>query len=137
MVSIVILTGCVSTGPTRSKDIITESFITDIKDDGTKLFIYVANFKAPKIRTNKAAGQGRNNGQQQQPARNVSNIRSDMAERQEQLALEALELKLQITKFCRLGYFVLGNYNQFGSIEIRAECQDSATETDRRLFGQS
>lgn len=96
----------------------------------------MANFKSPKIRSNKPAGQGRNNGQQQQPVRSVSNIRSDMAERQEQLALEALELKLQITGFCRLGYFVLGNYNQFGSVEIRAECQESASETDRKLFGQ-
>lgn len=135
LISILILTGCLSTGPKRSKDIITESFITDIKEDGTKLFVYVANFKASKIRTNKSVGQGRNNGQKQ-PTQSVSNIRSDMAERQEKVALEALELKLQITGFCRLGYFVLGNYNQFGSVEIRAECHESASKTDRKLFGQ-
>jgi hypothetical protein len=134
LLTLLLVTGCVANSNKRPKEIITESFITDIKEDGTKLFIYVANFRAPKIsRPKQAPGQGRN-GQQQQPVQSMSSIRSDIALRQEEIAFEALERKLSINKYCRAGYFVLGNYNQFGSIEIRAECQDSATDVDRRLF---
>lgn len=129
---ITLILGCASTKK-RSKEIVSDSFITDIKENGTKLFVYVANFRTPKIKPQKIGGQGRNNSQQQ-PVKSMSSIRSDIADKQEELTIEALELKLTSTDYCRTGYFVLGNYNQFGSVEIRGECREGASDIDRKLF---
>lgn len=127
-----LLCACVSSGGKRSKELINETFITDIKEDGTKLFIYIANFRPPKMSGGRGRGQGR--GGQQQAVQSLSGLRSDIADIQERIAIDALEEKLRTSLFCRTGYFILSNYNQFGSIEIRAECQEAATESDLRLF---
>lgn len=128
----ILLSACAS-GTKRPKELINETFITDIKEDGTKLFVYIANFRPPKL-SGGGRGQGQGRGRQPQAARSMSSLRSDIAEFQERIAIEALEKKLKNTLYCRTGYFILNNYNQFGSVEIRAECQESATESDYRLF---
>lgn len=130
--ALILSVSCAS-GPKRAKSITNESFLTDIKDNGAKLFIYIANFKgqAPTV----LRGGNHPNGANQQPRRSMSQLRSELALEQEEQAIEALEYKLQTSGYCRQGYFILGNYNQFGSVEIRGECQESATETDKRLFG--
>ena len=124
-----ILTFCssCSTQPKRPKEVRTESFLTDIKEDGTKLFIYIANFTALAASPGRArSAQGRQ--------MSMSSMRSDTAEYHEKLTIDALEYKLLVTGYCRYGYFVLNTYNQFGSVEIRGECQETATDADRKLF---
>ncbi|MCC2606830.1 hypothetical protein [Planctobacterium marinum] len=123
------LTLSCASGPQRAKSITNESFLTDIKENGAKLFVYIANFRgqAPAVH------RGGNNNPA--PPVSMSQLRSEMALRQEEMAIEALEYKLLTSGYCRDGYFILGNYNQFGSVEIRGECQESATDSDKRLFG--
>ena len=112
-----LLTACASANKKRPKQIFNESFLTDIKEDGTKLFIYVANFFGDPGRGSRRTGR-----------------LSSIADVQEEITLEGLELKLRTTRYCRHGYLLLSNYNQFGSVEIRGECQEGATESDRKLF---
>lgn len=133
-IGIILLTAC-ATGPSRSKSITNESFLTDIKENNAKLFVYIANFKSRPITINRQAQGTRATGSAQQPS--MSNLRSEQALEQEEQAIEALEYKLQTSGYCRQGYFILGNYNQFGSVEIRGECQESATEADKQLFGNA
>lgn len=129
-VVVMMLSACAS-GPGRSRNITNESFFTDIKDNDAKLFVYIANFKsAPIIQTRPAPGSNAAPVSRQ----GMSNLRSEVALKQEEEAIEALEYKLLTSGYCRQGYFILGNYNQFGSVEIRGECQESATDTDRKLF---
>ena len=125
-------TGCASKNKTRPKEIITDFFSTDIKENGAKLFIYVANFRPLKI--NRTQTQRQVRGSQQQTVRSMSSIRSDLAERQERLAIKSLEVKFESNGYCRTGYLILNNYTQFDSVEIRGECQESATEADRKLY---
>lgn len=132
--TIALLSAC-ATGPSRSKNITNESFLTDIKENDAKLFVYIANFKSRPVKVDRQMQGMRSSGGQQGQRPSMSSLRSEMALEQEEQAIEALEYKLQTSGYCRQGYFILGNYNQFGSVEIRGECQESATESDKQLFG--
>ena len=127
---VMLQTACSHNNYTRPREILNDTFITNIKEDGTKLFIYIANFRAPQI----SGGRGQGRSAQARPVQSMSSLRSDIAEIQERIAIQAMEQKLRSTLYCRMGYFILNNYNQFGSVEIRAECQEAATESDLRLF---
>lgn len=129
--TIVALSACVSKNRVP-KEIVTDSFLMDIKDDGTKLFIYIANFRGSKPKPKPMGVRIQNN--QPLPSRSASAVRSDQAERQERLAIRAVDFILRQNRYCRAGYLILNSYVEFGTVEIRAECQESATESDRAVF---
>lgn len=57
-----------------------------------------------------------------------------LARRAEKLLKEVAEIKIQETQYCREGYWFLGN-NYYGrKVYIRGECNETATEDDRKAF---
>ena len=101
-------------------------FITSIKADGTKLFVFTSpdygdsgkHYSHPGL----AERQGR--GRQGLAAR----------EQLEKLIIRALDIRISENGYCREGYIELGSYIERGSFEIRGECNDTATQTDRKRF---
>lgn len=126
------LSACASR--TGHSDIVQQQFLTDIKENGSKIFVYIANFKVaqPKNHDQIIDDMTSNNSAKQ----HVRQKQRRSADRQlEEKLTDALEDKIQSTGYCRNGYFVLSQYIEFGSGEIRGECRESATEVDRALFG--
>ncbi|XOV80421.1 MAG: hypothetical protein ACFHVJ_05585 [Aestuariibacter sp.] len=127
---------CLSACASRSghSDIVQQQFLTDIKENDSKIFVYIANFKVARPKSqeqiiNEMAG---NNSAKQ----HVRQKQRQSADRQlEEKLTDALEDKILNTGYCRNGYFVLSQYIDFGSGEIRGECRESATDVDRALFG--
>ena len=48
-----------------------------------------------------------------------------------------LEDELEVSGFCRDGYFLLGRYAGETQKRLRGECKDIATETDRQQFSNT
>lgn len=126
----------------RQQQIVNQQFLTDIKDNGSKLFVFIVNFLQERPSRNQQpglngqGGQGRGGdgrGQSRGSSRNIQ----DLDERLEKSAISALESKLELTGYCREGYFILSNYMERGNIEIRGECKESATAADRKLFSNA
>lgn len=124
------LQSCATSG--RNSDIAQQQFLTDIKENNSKLFVFIASFKVAKLDTNDPLmtrpGTGAKQFSQQKRRQ------SESRELEEKL-IEALDEKIAATGYCREGYFVLNQYIHFGSGEIRGECRESATNVDRELFG--
>ncbi len=122
----------------RQEQITHQQLLTDIKENDSKLFIFIVNFLEGKPR-NEFHQTMQNNSQRQTGSRTASSSRSkqvDLQERLEKRVFDALDYKLEQTGFCRDGYFVLSNYIEFGTAEVRGECKESATDADRKLFAK-
>ncbi|UAA38604.1 hypothetical protein KIH87_18375 [Paraneptunicella aestuarii] len=101
-------------------------FITSIKADGTKLFV----FTSPE--GGKGVGHYSHPGLMERQAPGRQGIAH--RERLQDLIIEALELRLTQNGYCREGYIQLGSYIERGLFEIRGECNEAATDADRKQF---
>ncbi|MBE1298482.1 MAG: hypothetical protein GJ680_01035 [Alteromonadaceae bacterium] len=126
----------------RQQQIVNQQFLTDIKENDSKLFVFIVNFLQERPTRNQQlglsgqGGQGRG-GEGRGQSRGSARSLQDLDEKLEKSAINALESKLELTGYCREGYFILSNYMERGNIEIRGECKESATDADRKLFSNA
>lgn len=134
-----LLTACA--GSYNKKEIVHHEFFTDIKEDGSKLFVYVVNFKLEKARKRSPlADESRNpnrsgQGTQSRAKSRIQEGKSNRNDMEATLVL-SLEDKLASTGYCREGYFILNQYLEFGNGEIRGECRESANKVDKAIFSK-
>jgi len=137
------ITACSHTTPIeRGK----QSFHTKIGNDGSKTFIFGIELSPEVIRDTLKSKQR----ESEQTAQNRSR-RGDERKRQSQSSRrnagkenvfglnkkslqEQLDLLLQQNQYCREGYIELDSFIDTTSAYIRGECNDSATEADRKKF---
>jgi len=120
---------------------ITEYFVTDIKEDGSKQFSYSLIIKMPSKQpkgnvrgghSSVKGGQGgrRNNGVEGS-SKKIKGNNSDMFARIENRFYEMLEAKLAATKFCQVGYLTLDSYIDREKSQLRGECHDQAEQQSK------
>ena len=128
-------------GSYNKKEIVHHEFFTDIKEDNSKLFVYIVNFKLEKARkrsplADESRTSNRNGqGTQSRAKARIQDGKSNRADMEETLII-SLEEKLASTGYCREGYFILNQYLEFGNGEIRGECRESANKVDKAIFGK-
>ncbi|MAZ86859.1 MAG: hypothetical protein CL693_04400 [Cellvibrionaceae bacterium] len=124
--SALILGGC-SSQDKRKRPSLTETFETEITQDGSKRFVYQVSpdrskgGRPPRNRDGKPPSKG---GQM------PSDRSAKIAERTETM----LQEKLAKTEFCQEGHMVLDSFFDRGGYTIRGECRDEASEGDRAKF---
>ncbi len=119
------LSGCSSQDKKRPS--FTETFETEISQDGSKRFVYQVSPDRAK------GGRPPHNRDGKPPSREgqkSSNRATKVAEKTEAL----LQEKLAKTEFCQDGYRVLDSFFERGRYTIRGECRDEASEEDRAKF---
>lgn len=105
-----------------------DKLTTDIKADGLKLFTYQASLVEDKS--------SRENAERPLPHEDHRSRRNHEAMLEvwgEQVVL-GLTKTLEMTGYCREGYFELSRVIESGRGEIRGECKEGATATDRQKF---
>lgn len=118
---LIALSACTS----RSIPEVYGNLLTNIRPDGTKLFMYTSG------RGQRVPGLGG-------PApRSRQDFQRDRREYMMSVLEAGLEQKLEATGFCRTGYIPLGSYVERGIFEIRGECKESASKEDRVIFSQN
>ena len=125
----------------RQQDI-QEIFVTDIKENGLKLFSYSVSMSLPQKEINgKGMGHkgdggmgGGNRGGRKGTGRTD---RESMTSRNKEKINEKLDSKLVETGYCREGYIVLNSYVGKGKSQIRGECKEGATDSDRKKFANA
>lgn len=125
--------------PDRQPNIISESFKTDIKPNGLKLFTYKAYAKIPTSKDGERGMRGPSAGKAGKGERGGSqkpNLEA-MKKKQKETIFTLLDIKLAETGFCQNGYTTINSYFERGRSEVRGECNDSATEDDRKKFPAS
>ncbi|MCE9789792.1 hypothetical protein [Shewanella chilikensis] len=111
---------------------IKDSFQTDIKTDGLKLFTYKARLVAPGI--------DRNDRDRVPAPRTAKEVRQQLAIREARLAVFEQQLDLglnntlKMNQYCREGFYELSRVLHSSWGEIRGECRDGASERDRSRF---
>lgn len=120
LILLITLTACSS----RPGADIQGHLLTNIRSDGTKLFVYTSDrgIRMPEL------------GGLSQPSRH--NIKRDRRDYVRAAIEDSLEAKIEKTGFCRKGYLPLGHFIERGRFEIRGECNESATKEDRLKFSQ-
>lgn len=117
-----------------------DKLTTDIRADGLKLFTYQAGL-VEEYTTRDAAERPfpheermRQVAQDPREQRRFRQAQEDELEiwgRQVELGLEKT---LEMTGYCREGYFELSRIIESGRGEIRGECKEGATEEDKQKF---
>ncbi len=123
--SVLILSGCSSQDKKRPS--LTETFETQITEDGSKRFVYQVSPDRSK------GGRPPRNQDGKPPSRDgqkSSNRAAKVAEKTEAM----LQEKLAKTEFCQDGYMVLDSFFDRGRYTIRGECRDEASDGDRAKF---
>lgn len=138
---ILLLSGCANKPPVTGE--LNEIFVTDIKASGLKLFSYsiTVNMSMPGAdnqgrRQGKAmhgGGGGMGGGGRGGQAKSGTDYNA-MIDRIKQVIDENLEVKLAETGYCRDGYIELDSNIGKGRSQIRGECKEAATESDRNMF---
>ncbi len=123
--SALILSGC--SNQDKKRPALTETFETEITEDGSKRFVY-------QVSPDRAKGGRQARSQDGRPpsrdGQKPSNRGAKIAEKTEAM----LQEKLAKTEFCQDGYMVLDSYFDRGRYTIRGECRDEASEGDRAKF---
>ncbi|MCH1931653.1 hypothetical protein L9G16_15840 [Shewanella sp. A25] len=154
------LFGCISliacsSAPIEPQDFagkLKDKFTTDIRADGLKLFTYQASIveqrglrgepdgdqdmsrqgSRPESGTRQGPMRQHSQGGREQ-GRNGMNKTEDLELWGQQVEL-GLTKTLEMTGYCRDGYFELSRYIESGRGEIRGECKDGATDADKQKF---
>ncbi|MCT8869631.1 hypothetical protein [Shewanella xiamenensis] len=117
-----------------------DKLTTDIRADGLKLFTYQAGFAeeySPRDVTERPFPHEERMRQVAQDPREQRRLYQQQADvldiwgRQVELGLEKT---LEMTGYCREGYFELSRIIESGRGEIRGECKEGATEEDKQKF---
>ena len=117
-----------SSGPAWQAPPARESLVPDINADGTKFFVFQRDYvRAQREPGFQPAGMP---GSRQRPDNPV--IRTGEFEVEERLTAV-----MQITGFCRDGFFELYREQTFESFSVRGECRENATSADREQFQQA
>ena len=118
-----------------------EIFVTDIKENGLKLFSYSVTMGSPQKETK---GKGRGHKGEGGMGGGMRGRKSDggpdhesMTNQSKAKINEKLDSKLAETGYCREGYIVLNSYLGKGKYQIRGECKDGATDSDRKKFANA
>ncbi|MDO8908602.1 MAG: hypothetical protein Q7W55_08885 [Pseudohongiella sp.] len=104
-----------------------ESLVPEIHADGTKFFVFQRDYLAVEAEPGF-----------QPPGMPGSRQRSDNGLRVGEFEVEQrLTLIMQITGYCRNGFFELYREQTFRSFSVRGECREDATDADREQFQQA
>ncbi|MCW8956478.1 MAG: hypothetical protein OQL09_06315 [Gammaproteobacteria bacterium] len=118
---------------------ITEIFITDIKSSGLKLFSYSVTMGMPD---DSSSGRGKGKGRNQSGGgggmsggmpSGKPNRESKLGKLKEMIN-EKLTSRLTANGYCREGYIELDSVIGRGRSQIRGECEEAATASDREKF---
>ena len=120
---------------------IKEVFVTDIKENGIKLFSYSVTMSSPqKGGDGKGMGRrgegGMGGGMRGKKGAGRSDRESMMNQTKERIN-EKLVSKLAETGYCREGYIEIDSYVGRGQSQIRGECKEGATDSDRKKFANA
>ncbi len=131
---------------------IKEDFVTNIDENGLKLFSYTVTMAVPEnrggdmqggrrgMRDGKGDGGMRGGGMRgggnggRSTMNNAKPNREAMMQRAKEVVYEKLKTKLDETGYCRESYIERDNYFVRGRSQIRGECNELATEEDRDLY---
>ena len=134
-----LLLGCASNENRQPE--VKEIFVTDIKENGTKLFSYSVTMNSPqKERDGRGMGRkmpkgegGMRGGKQGRKGAGKPN-RESMMSRVKEMINEKLDSKLEETGYCRESYIELDSFIGKGQSQIRGKCKEYATYSDRIKF---
>ncbi|WP_335901579.1 hypothetical protein ACOI2Q_09190 [Shewanella algae] len=112
---------------------IKDSFQSDIKADGLKLFTYTARLITPDSGGSyRISVQAPPTAKEMRQQLAIREARQAVFEQQLQLGLDNT---LKMNQYCREGFYELSRLLQSDRGEIRGECRDGASEMDRSRFG--
>ncbi|MCL1089509.1 hypothetical protein L2744_07795 [Shewanella profunda] len=117
-----------------------DKLTTDIKADGLKLFIYQANLVDEKSSRDNMDRTFPHEDRMRQKPQDPSEQRRNYKEKEAILEVWGQQVELGLTKtlemtgYCREGYFELSRIIESGRGEIRGECKEGATDADRQKF---
>lgn len=128
--------------PTELAGKLKDRLTTDIKADGLKLFIYQANLiDEASIRDN-TERPFPHEDRMRQKSQDPQELRRSYKEKEAILEIWGQQVELgliktlEMTGYCREGYFELSRMIESGRGEIRGECKEGATDADRQKFVQ-
>ena len=130
------------TSPQKKQSEIEEILVTDIKENGLKLFSYSVTMSSSQKGTNgremgrkgaKGQGGGNGKGKGMGSGKNSSGSDSKLNQQKERIN-ERLNSKLLETGYCREGHIEINSYLGGGLYQIRGECEEGATDVDRKKF---
>lgn len=125
-----------------------EVFATDIKTDGSKRFNFTLMLHTERKRERqnrspqggsgkegrKKQGKPRREGSRSGTGTRPESKQGDADEKLREKALERLVQKIEENGYCRNGYIELDYFALRGQVQIRGECQESASEQDREKW---
>ena len=126
--------------PTELAGKLKDKLTTDIKADGLKLFTYQASLVEDKSNSDKAERPLPHEERMRQMTQDPREQRRSRKDHEailevwgEQVVL-GLTKTLEMTGYCREGYYELSRIIESGRGEIRGECKEGATEEDKQKF---
>ncbi|MCK4708150.1 MAG: hypothetical protein KAU21_05985 [Gammaproteobacteria bacterium] len=125
------LLACASTQKRQPE--VKEIFVTNIKEDGVKLFSYSVTMSTPKKGKGRRGDGGKGRGKHGKMGAGNPDRESMMNENRGKIT-EKLDSRLLETGYCREGYIELNRYMGTGQSQIRGECKEKATDSDRKIF---
>ncbi|MCL1146669.1 hypothetical protein AB4298_05510 [Shewanella sp. 10N.261.52.F9] len=131
-----LLSACSSSKPEINPEefagLVTDSFRTDIKSNGLKLFTYRALLSLPKSQTAALPHEVRSN--QKKRSRSKKRYQGpDLSGWTAQIE-HGLQQTIKMNGYCRDGYIELYRSIQYDRGTIRGECNDGANEADLTKF---
>ena len=128
MVPLMAISGCASHSDNRSRhrQPPSETFSTEITEDGTKLFTYrLERPERSQVRDDSIKKRARREGGKSgQPPASREQRNDKMKTRMQQ----KLAAKIDETGFCNEGYIILDEYIGKDGFSIRGECREGASE---------
>lgn len=114
-------------------------FVTNIKPDGSKMFSFSVEMQADKKGgagggRGRPSGGGRGDGMGPPPDRSGGKDTGKSDEDKTEKVFQLLDMKLAETGYCREGYIEIDTYETEKRINILGECNESATDEDKRQF---
>jgi len=135
-----LLAGCVSKPDYRDNSEV--FFETKINKDGTKLFAFSVGMNRDKGRGGDRGKGQRPQGNGQRPQGNgqrseqgqASNNDTPRSDKRMENFYQLLAEKLEDTQYCRDGYIEVDTHETEDRYHLLGECQESASEADKRTF---
>lgn len=132
--AMMLLSGCIGHPPPHQSE--PDQFVTNIKDDGTKLF----SFSVDAIPARPDEGKGRGRGEGPPPGamakgnEQASRSSAPMPANPMDMLYDKLALTLENNGYCREGYIEIDNYETNNRLHVLGECNETATEQDKTQF---
>ena len=131
---ILLLSACAS----RQEKTLEEIFVTEIREDNSKMFAFTLKQEhAQQREQSRHKARGEKAGKMRKKGGGKGTAKGEARERKnalEDIFQQRLEQRLSKSDYCRTGYLELERYANRGSMTMRGECNESATEKDRQRF---